>query len=124
MPTRLAGKILQALVNARLLAESQQAETAYLPARPLEQISCHDVLHALRTSRSGSVATRDDALREKVRGQMEHFQEAERAATANVTRDFTKLEFRGEIRTPLQQSISEKFRATGFEFKHQISEVV
>ena len=85
VPTRLAGKILQALVNARLLAESQQAETAYLPARPLEQISCHDVLHALRTSRSGSVATRDDALREKVRGQMERFQEAERAATANVT---------------------------------------
>ena len=85
VPTRLAGKILQALVTARLLAESQQAETAYLPARPLEQISCDDVLHALRTSRSGSVATRDDALREKVRGQMERFQEAERAATANVT---------------------------------------
>jgi nucleoside-diphosphate-sugar epimerase len=38
--------------------------------------------------------------------------------------DLPKLEFRGEIRTPLQQSISEKFRATGFEFKHQISEVV
>ena len=35
-----------------------------------------------------------------------------------------KLEFRGEIRTPVQQSTSEKFRATGFEFKHQISEVV
>ena len=85
VPTRLAGKILQALVSARLLAESQQAETAYLPARPLEQITCHDVLHALRASRSGAVATRDDAMRDKVRGHVERFQQVERAAAANVT---------------------------------------
>ena len=35
-----------------------------------------------------------------------------------------KLEFRGEIRTPVQPAISEKFRATGFTFNHQIDEVV
>src|SRR6478609_6676922 len=35
-----------------------------------------------------------------------------------------KLEFRGEIRTPVQPATSEKFRATGFTFNHQIDEVV
>ncbi len=85
VPTRMAGKILQTLVNSRLLAETQQGETAYLPARPLKQISCHDVLHSLRTSRTGNVATRDDAVREQVRGHMERFQDIERAAAANVS---------------------------------------
>jgi len=85
VPTRMAGKILQALVSARLLAESQQGETAFLPARPLERISCHDVLLALRTSRNGSVATRDDVMREQVRGHVEKFAEVEKAAAGNVT---------------------------------------
>ncbi|KAF0181606.1 MAG: Ribonuclease BN [Limisphaerales bacterium] len=85
VPTRLAGKILQALVGARLLAESQQGETAYLPARPLEKISCHDVLIALRTSRNGSVATREDAMRGPVREHYERFQEVEQSAAGKVT---------------------------------------
>lgn len=85
VPTRMAGKVLQALVNACLLAESQQGEVAFLPARPLEKISCHDILLALRTSRNGSVATRDDAVREQVRGHFEKFAEVEKAAAGNVT---------------------------------------
>lgn len=85
VPTRMAGKVLQALVSARLLAESQQGETAFLPARPLERISCHDVLLALRTSRNGSVATRDDSIREQVRGHYEKFAEVEKAAAGNIT---------------------------------------
>ncbi len=85
VPTRMAGKILQTLVSARLLAENQQAETAYLPARPLEKITCHDVLHALRTSRNGSVATRDGPARESVRGHYERFQEVEKSVAGNVT---------------------------------------
>ena len=35
-----------------------------------------------------------------------------------------RLEFRGEIRTPVQPATSEKLRGTGFVFKHQIDEVV
>lgn len=85
VPTRMAGKILQALVSARLLAENQQGETAYLPARPLEKITCHDVLHALRTSRNGNVATREDTMREQVRGHYERFQEVEKSAAGHVT---------------------------------------
>ena len=36
-------------------------------------------------SRRGAVATRDDAMRDKVRGHVERFQQVERAAAANVT---------------------------------------
>ena len=81
----MAGRILLALVNARLLAESQAGEAAYLPARPLEQITCHDILLALRTSRNGTVATRDDAVREQVRGHFEKFGEVEKSVAGNVT---------------------------------------
>ena len=35
-----------------------------------------------------------------------------------------RLEFRGEIRTPIQPAVSGKFRGTGFTFNHQIDEVV
>ncbi|MEQ2009179.1 MAG: YhjD/YihY/BrkB family envelope integrity protein [Limisphaerales bacterium] len=85
VPTRMAGKILSALVSARLLAESQQGEVAYLPARPLEQINCHDILLALRTAKNGCVATRDDGTRDRVRGHYEGFQQVEKSAAAGVT---------------------------------------
>ena len=85
VPTRMAGKILQSLVQARLLAESQPGEAAFLPARPLERISCHDILRALRTSQNGTVTTRDDAMRERVRGHFERFAEIEQTAAASVT---------------------------------------
>jgi hypothetical protein len=57
----------------------------YLPARPLEQITCHDVLQALRTARNGGVATREDATREQVRQQCDRIQAAEQVAAAALT---------------------------------------
>ena len=85
VPTSTAGKILQAFVNAQLLAENPQGEVAYLPARPLEKITCHDVLHALRTNGNGGMATRDDPARAQVRAHYEHFQAVTQAAAGNVT---------------------------------------
>ncbi|MBI5802737.1 MAG: YihY/virulence factor BrkB family protein, partial [Verrucomicrobia bacterium] len=85
VPTGLAGKLLQALVSAQLLAENQQGEATYLPMRPLDKITCHDVLHALRSNQNGSVSTRDDAMREQVRGHYDRFQEVQKAAAGNVT---------------------------------------
>lgn len=85
LPTSMAGKILQAPAGAGLLAESQQGEIAYLPARPLEKITCHDVLHALRTSRNGTVATCDDAVRASLRGHYSRFQELAKGAASTFT---------------------------------------
>ncbi|NDD38942.1 MAG: hypothetical protein EB082_11130, partial [Verrucomicrobia bacterium] len=85
VPTRLIGSILQPLGTARLVVESNQGEAAYLPARPLEQITCHDILRALRASRAGGLATLEDADRERVRRHYEEFQERERVAAETVT---------------------------------------
>lgn len=85
VPTRLVGKILSSLISGQLLAESGQGPGSYLPARPLEQITCHDVLLALRASRNGAVATRADPTREQLRQQCDRFQAAEMTASATVT---------------------------------------
>ncbi|MFA6545264.1 MAG: YhjD/YihY/BrkB family envelope integrity protein, partial [Limisphaerales bacterium] len=85
VPTRLTGKILTSLTSARLLTESNQGEPAYVPARPLEQMTCHDVLQALRVAPNGGLAMRPDATREPVRLHYERIQALEQAAAKNVT---------------------------------------
>ena len=85
VPTRLTGSVLQTLVNARLLVEVNVGEQAYAPARPLEEITCHKVLKALRTAGSGALTTRETAAREQVRECYERFQLAEKTESDNVT---------------------------------------
>ena len=49
IPTRLAQQVLHTLLAARLVTEIAGAESAYAPARPLDAINAHHVLHAMRT---------------------------------------------------------------------------
>ena len=53
VPTRLVQQVLQVLVNARLVLEVAGKELAYAPARPLEQVTCHDILRPARRPRGG-----------------------------------------------------------------------
>src|SRR5262249_7035842 len=46
VPTRLITQILNTLVAARLVVETAGLDTGYLPARPMETITCHDLLLA------------------------------------------------------------------------------
>jgi len=85
VPTRLARQILQTLISARLVVETAGLETAYLPARPLEDISCHDILQAMRASQGQELATRDEPVRAEVLGEFCRIQEAERQAAASVS---------------------------------------
>ena len=85
MPTRLTGLLVQALIGAQLIVEVNQGEQAYVPARPLEEITCDAVLEALRTSSSGSLATRESPAREQVRECYERFQTAEKSLSGSVT---------------------------------------
>ena len=85
VPSRLIRQIMQTLTGARLVIETAGAETAWLPARPLEQITCHDVLHALRASQGQELATRDEPTRSEVYGEFHRIEEAERQAAAGVT---------------------------------------
>jgi membrane protein len=85
VPTRLIEQTMHTLCGAYLIAETVGAEPAYLPARPLEQITCHDVLMAMRASHGRELATREEPARNEVYGEFSRIEAAEREAAASVT---------------------------------------
>ena len=85
VPTRLIQQLMRTLANARLVTEAAGADPAYLPARPLETITCHDILIALRASQGNELATRDEPSRAEVYGEFHRIAEAGRQAAASVT---------------------------------------
>jgi membrane protein len=85
VPTRLVRQIMQTLAAARLVVEAAGAEIAYLPARLMETITCHDILVALRAAQGQELATRDEPTRAEVYGEYKRIQEAERLAAESVT---------------------------------------
>lgn len=85
VPSRLVRQIMQTLAAAGLVVETAGAETAFLPARPMETITCHDILLALRATQGQELATRDEPTRVEVYGEFQRIQEAERQAAASVT---------------------------------------
>ena len=84
VPTRLVKQVMQTLAAARLVNETAGAEPAYFPARPLDQITCHDVLLAMRASQGQECATRDEPACVEVYGEFHRIEEAERQAAASV----------------------------------------
>ncbi len=85
VPTRLVQNILQTLTAARLVVETAGSDPSYFPARPLESITCHDILLAMRASQGQELATRDEPTRAEVYGEFHRIQEAERQAASSVT---------------------------------------
>jgi membrane protein len=85
VPTRLAQQILQTLLTARLVTEVAGAEPAYTPARPLEAINAHHVLHAMRTGFGQELPPHDGPARTEVYGEFARIEEAERRAASTVT---------------------------------------
>ena len=85
VPSRLVRQIMGVLSSARLVVETAGTELAWLPARPLENITCHDILLALRASHGQELATRDGPSRTEVYGEFHRIEEAERQAASAVT---------------------------------------
>ena len=85
VPTRLVQQLMQTLSDARLLTEAAGDEPAYLPSRPLENITCHDILLALRASPGQELATRDELASKEVYGEFQRIEDAERQAATSVT---------------------------------------
>jgi len=85
VPTRLVQQILQTLCAARLVVEAAGVESAFVPARPMEAISCYDILLAIRVGQGQELATRDEPTRKEVFGEFNRIQEAERQAAETVS---------------------------------------
>jgi membrane protein len=85
IPTRLVQQVMQTLATARLVVETAGSDPAFLPARPLETITCHDILQALRATKGQELATRDEPLRNELYGEFNRIEDAERNAASAVT---------------------------------------
>ena len=85
IPTKLVQQVLQPLLVARLVTEIVGAEPAYLPARPLEDITAHHVLRAIRAGSGQDIATRDEPARAEVLGEFAKIEQAERDTASRIT---------------------------------------
>jgi membrane protein len=85
IPTRLAQQVLQTLLAARLITEIAGPEAAYAPARPLEAITAHHILHALRAGGGQELPSQNEPVRAEVYGEFARIEEAERQAASSVT---------------------------------------
>jgi len=85
VPTRLIQQVMETLENSRLVLEVSGTEVAYTPARPLEHITCHDVLQAMRAGYGQEPKTCDGPAHTEVYGEFNRIEEAERQAAARVT---------------------------------------
>ena len=84
VPPHLVHRLMQTLCAVRLVTQAAGEEPGYVPARPLENITCHDILLALRSSQGEDLPTRDEPARSEVYGEFQRIEEAERHAAASV----------------------------------------
>jgi DNA-binding IscR family transcriptional regulator len=85
VPLRLVSQILGLLMEANLIAEVADSDCTYLPARPLRKITPYDVLNALRVGHGQELATTPDPMREVVREEVTHIEQAELNAASGLT---------------------------------------
>ena len=85
MPTRLVQQVAESLSAARLTVETAGPDPGYLPARPLESMTCHDILLAMRATQGQELATRDGPAWAEVSGEFHRIAEAEQRAASSVS---------------------------------------
>ena len=83
--SRLISRIIQPLLQCKLLVEVATPEAAYCPARPLERISYEDILQTLRVGKGYEPATRAEPARDLVRGAFDAIQGAEQSLAKGLT---------------------------------------
>jgi membrane protein len=85
VPSRLAQRILRTLAAAKLVTEVAGDEGAYAPARPLEMITAHDILSALRTGSGRELPVGRTPALAAIYGDFARIEAAERAASEKIS---------------------------------------
>ena len=85
VPGQLTQRVLSVLVHNGFLVQVMDGEARYSPGRPLERITAHDVVSALRTADGHELATSEDESRALVRAEFDRMALAEQHATDGVT---------------------------------------
>ena len=86
IPSRLIQQVLRPLLIGRLVTEVHPVNgVAYAPARPLEDITAHDVLTAMRSMNGRDALPHNEPAQSGLLGEYARIQEAERAAASSVS---------------------------------------
>lgn len=87
IPAPLALSVLRPLAHERLVSEvnGQNREPAYMPARPLQNITAHDILQAMRTGSGQELPRHDNPALAGIYGEFGRIEQAERAAASVIT---------------------------------------
>lgn len=83
IPTRLVQQVLKTLLNSKIVAEA--AGKAYAPGRPLESITAHDILQALRSGAGQDLVLPNTCVSAEVLSEFEKIEQAERSAASPIT---------------------------------------
>jgi len=83
--SRLVSQVIQPLLQTKLLFEVNTPETAYSPARPLDRITCQDILQTMRAGVGQSPATREEPTRELVQGAFDEIRAGEERVAGSLT---------------------------------------
>ncbi len=85
IPTRLILQIMHALRGARLLIDAAGRDAAYVPARPLGAISCHDILMAMRTVRGRQPEIQQEPAQSRVYLEFRRIEQAAQKVADSVS---------------------------------------
>ena len=85
VPSRLVGRVIQPLCDHGLVhTVAVGNDDGYAPARPLEHMTCHDIINTLRCC-GAQLDTRQDSSRQLVGAEFDRIYEGERERAASIT---------------------------------------
>jgi membrane protein len=85
IPSPLTQSVLRILCGKRLVTEVAGAETAFVPARPLETINAYDILLAMRTGNGQELPLREESALGEIYGEFTRIEQAERQAATSIS---------------------------------------
>lgn len=85
IPSRLTQSILRVLALNGLVTEIAGSEAAFMPARPLDTISAHDILYALRTGTGQNLSLDTTPELAEIYGEFAQIEQAERQAASSIS---------------------------------------
>lgn len=85
IPGPLALSVLRTLAHEQLVTEVAGGETAYVPARPLDRITAHDILLAMRTGTGQDLPVQDEPAIAGIYGEFGRIEQAERQAASAIS---------------------------------------
>ena len=85
IPPKLATSLLGSLASSGLLHETSGAEAAFVPAKPLNELSIQSILLAIRTAHGRDISTAEDAGRQPVTQALDAVRKAENSMASTFT---------------------------------------